>query len=172
MKNCKKGGVDIGDYISLIFGGGVMTIMLVLFLQNNAEARERKIVEIDEKRLDIDSYGILRIFIQNNRQNIIEDYTTRSEPREQNKLDIGRSFNAEHNDELAYAAAEVFYKHYGSRNMEWALEIKDSNGARKNRIESTNFERKYKRQSSISIEIPTPKKEFLSFKFYYRETGI
>ena len=148
-----------------------MVVIFILILQSTSEKREEKKIEIDQKRMDIDSYDLLRIFIENNKQDIAEDYIARNEPRDQNKFGISRAFNAEHDDELAYAAADFFYKYYGSRNMEWALEIKDSNGARKNRIESTNFERKYKRQSSISIEIPTPKKDFLSFKFYYRETG-
>lgn len=169
MNKCKKGGVDIGDYISLMLGAAVMVVIFILLLQNTAQKREEKKIEIDEKRLDIDSYDILRVFIVNSRQNIEEDYLMRNEPREQNKFGISRAFNAEHNDELAYAAAEYFFKYYGSRNMEWALDIKDSSGVRKNRIESINFERSYKRQSSISIEIPTPKKDFLSLKFYYRE---
>src|SRR3989344_3680542 len=115
----KKGSVDSSDYLSLAIGGFAVVLLFILIWNNTAEAKSEIKIKIEEKRILLDSYGILNDFIEQNRNLITRDYIGKKQLPD--KLRITRAFTAKHKDELAYNAADYFYKHFGLRNIEWAL---------------------------------------------------
>ena len=166
----KNGSVDASDYISLAIGGFIALILFFLLFNYSAKARSETQTKVEDERLQIESYNILNGFIEQNAQLILRDYLA-GEPHEYNKFGITKAFTANQDDELAYSAAEYFFEYYGSRNIEWALDIQDSSDKEKNRIQSPSFNRDYRIQNSVKQEFPLPNKDYLVFNLYYRKVG-